>query len=64
MLEAAFHDMTPQEIQAYIDHLENENMALRAANQALKNEVAYLKDQLNNTLQRRADLLDPGLITS
>jgi outer membrane murein-binding lipoprotein Lpp len=56
--------MTPQEVQAFIDHLENENTALREENQALKSELASLKDKLNNTLQRRADLLAPGLIVS
>lgn len=56
--------MTPQEVQVFIDHLENENSALRAENQALKSEVASLKDKLNDTLQRRANLLEPGLIVS
>jgi len=56
--------MTPQEVQAFIDHLENENTALREENQALKSELASLKDKLNNTLQRRADLLAPVLIVS
>jgi len=55
--------MTPEQIQAYIDDLENANAALQAENQALKGEVASLKDRLKNTLQRRADLLSPGLIT-
>lgn len=57
-------NMTPQEVQAYLDNLEGENTALKAENQALRVEVASLKDRLNNTAQRRADLLDPGLIIS
>jgi len=60
-----------KEIQALIDRLKKENAALRANdakltadNAKLRAENAALKDKLNNTDQRRADIHKPGLITS
>ena len=58
--------MTPEKIQTFIDHLERENATLRQENVALKAENASLKAEnvslKDNSLQRRADLLDPGLL--
>lgn len=50
-----------REIQFRIDRLEEENAALRAENAALRTENSVLKDKLNDSAQRRADLLNPGL---
>ena len=56
--------MTPEQIQAHIDRLEEENSQipfLKQENASLKAEIKTLKD---NSPQRRADVLSPGLITS
>jgi hypothetical protein len=53
--------MTPQQVQEYIDRLEEENAQIPL----LQQEIAALKRALNdNSPKRRAALLDPGLITS
>ena len=59
-------DMTPEQIQAYIDRLEAENAqipVLIAEIHTLKSEIQALKARLNDSQQHRADLLNPGLIT-
>jgi cell division protein FtsB len=51
---------TPEKIEALISQLQEENNFLKQENAALKEEIKALKD---NSPQRRADLLQPGLIT-
>jgi hypothetical protein len=56
--------MTPGQIQAYIDRLQEENSQIPVLLQEIADLKAEIKALKDNSPQRRADLLQPGLKTS